>query len=321
MRRKLAVIGVFCLFLIGVGQATVHARAFGPRMYYLSLGTSLAAGIQADPLTGENIITETSYPSVLAETLQATRVPKLSHVNLGCSGETSETFIYGGECTYPRGSQLEQAFKFLHRHRKRTALITMDIGANDVRQCVDGAAVDAECLYAKLDQVTYNLAYILETLQEVAPKVPIVAMNYYNPYLAYYFVDPAAAEQTIQLQMLVNLTLETVYSRYGVPVVDVADAFMSYDLFTDENLNAIPDSLDRLCTWTWMCSHQNIHPNEAGYAMIADLFLGALPDLSVWAPPRKCRAKTKTCKLHRKHCADTQKWMFPRNRRPKNQKW
>jgi len=286
MSRRLAVIGFIFALLVGVNHSTVHAQAPpGPPIYYLSLGTSLAAGVQADPLTGEDIVTETSYPNLLADSLRETRIPKLSHVNLGCPGETSETLIHGGKCAYPRGSQLEQAVNFLHAHRKLTALITIDVGANDVRQCVDGVTVDTACLTENLEQVSYNLAYILETLQEVAPNVPIVAMNYYNPFLAYYFVDPVAAEQTIPLQMLVNLTLETIYNCYGVPVVDVAGAFMSYDLVTDENLNTIPDSLDWLCTWTWMCSHQNIHPNEAGYAMIADLFQAMLPDLPVWAPP------------------------------------
>ena len=286
MSRKLALIGVICLLLFGVSHSTVNARGpHGPPIYYLSLGTSLAAGVQADPSTGEDIITETSYPRLLADSLRETRIPTLAHVNLGCSGETSEAFIHGGECDYPHGSQLDQAAAFLHAHRKFTALITIDIGANDVMQCVDGVTVDPACLNEKLEQLTDNLDYILETLGEEAPDVPMVAMNYYNPYLAYYFVDPVAAEQTIMLQMLVNQTLETVFADYGVPVADVAEEFMSYDLEADENGNEIPDSVEWLCAWTWMCSHQNIHPNESGYATNTGLFYEKLPDLPVWPPP------------------------------------
>lgn len=285
MSRKLAVIGIICLLLFGVNHATVYAtEPHGPPIYYLSLGTSLAAGVQADPSTGDDIITATSYPRLLADSLRETRIPTLSHVNLGCSGETSEEFIHGGECVYPHGSQLDQAVNFLHAHHEFTALITIDIGANDVTQCVDGVTVDTGCLEEKLDQLTDNLAYILETLSEEAPDVPIVAMNYYNPYLAYYFVNPVAAEQTIMLQMLVNLTLETVFASYGVPVVDVAGAFMSNDFYTDDNGNTVPDSVEWLCAWTWMCSHQNHHPNESGYATIAEFFYAMLPDLPVWTP-------------------------------------
>ena len=290
MSRKLAVIGVIFLLVIGVSHSAANAKGpNGPPIYYLSLGTSLAAGIQADPSTGEDIVTETSYPRLLADGLRETRIPTLAHVNLGCSGETSEEFIHGGECVYPHGSQLDQAANFLHAHRKFTALVTIDIGANDVMQCVDGVTVAPLCLNAKLGQLADNLAYILETLREEAPDVPIVGMNYYNPYLAYYFVDSVAAGQTIMLQMLVNRTLETVFANHGVPVVDVADAFMSYDLEANNNGNDIPDSVELLCAWTWMCSHQNIHPNASGYATIAELFYEILPDLPVWTPPGRVK--------------------------------
>ncbi len=140
------------------------------------------------------------------------------------------------------------------------------------------------CLIEKLDQLTDNLDYILETLSEEAPEVPIVAMNYYNPYLACYSVDPEAAGQTIMLQRLVNLTLETVLANYGGPVVDVAGAFMSYDIKTDNHENDFPDSVEWLCAWTWMCRHQNIHPHASGYATIAARFCEILPDLPVWTP-------------------------------------
>ena len=285
MSRKLAVIGIIFLLVIGVSHSTVKAKGpHGPPIYYLSLGTSLAAGIQADPSTGEDIITETSYPRLLADILQETRIPTLAHVNLGCSGETSEELIHGGECVYPHGSQLDQAVNFLHAHRKFTALITIDIGANDVTQCLEGVNVIPGCLPAKLEQLAYNLDYILETLSEVAPDVPIVAMNYYNPYLVYYSEDRDFAALTIMLQMWVNRTLETVFTDYGVPVANVAGAFMSYNL-KDYNGNGIPDSVELLCAWTWMCSHQNHHPNESGYAAIAELFYEMLPDLPVWTPP------------------------------------
>ena len=70
MSRKLAVICFMCLLLFGVNHATVYAEEpHGPPIYYLSLGTSLAAGVQADPSTGEDISTETGYPRLLADNL------------------------------------------------------------------------------------------------------------------------------------------------------------------------------------------------------------------------------------------------------------
>jgi hypothetical protein len=60
---------------------------------------------------------------------------------------------------------------------------------------------------------------------------------------------------------------------------------MSYDIDTNDNGNDFPDSVDLLCAWTWMCTHQNHHPNASGYATIAELFYVELPDLPVWNPP------------------------------------
>ena len=316
MGRKLAVMGALCLLLFGVSHSTVNAKGpHGPPIYYLSLGTSLAAGVQADPSTGEDIATETSYPSLLADSLRETRIPTLAHVNLGYSGETSEEFIHGGECVYPHGSQLDQAAAFLHAHRKFTALITIDIGANDVMQCVDGVTVDPWCLNEKLEQLTDNLDYILETLGEEAPDVPIVAMNYYNPYLAYYFVDPIAAEQTIMLQMLVNQTLETVLPTtvFPWPMLPKSSCPMTWKLMkmatkyrtalngcvpghgcaviriTIPMTPATPRSLSSFtkgCRIFLSGPPRGVRSLNAasGYAAIAELFYERLPDLPVCPP-------------------------------------
>ena len=43
--------------------------------------------------------------------------------------------IDGGICHYPGGSQLNAAVAFLHAHRGRVLLVTIDIGANDPEYC------------------------------------------------------------------------------------------------------------------------------------------------------------------------------------------
>lgn len=282
MIRRLTVVSFTLAILIGIFHSPVSAESKQDHkrkpVYYLSLGTSLAAGVQADPVTGEDVITDVSYPGELAEILSQ-NIQKFRHVNLGCSGESSESFIYGGKCGYPHGSQLDQAVRFLQTHAKHTGLITIDIGANDVMQCVDGTDIDPDCIADTLGQLSANLVYILKTLQEAAPGVPVVAMNYYNPLLVYWFTDQDLAAQTAGLQRTINSTLELVYSLYGVPVADVADAFMAYDLETDANENHIPDSVDLICLWTWMCTKNNIHANEEGYTVIAEQFFSILPEM------------------------------------------
>ena len=290
MIKKLASIVVAAVFITGAlcgpGLAKTKHRHRNTPVYYLSLGTSLAAGVQADPDTGESVVTDVSYPGLLAE-LISQDVRKLRHVNIGCPGETAETLIYGGKCQYPHGSQLDQAVQFLHSHGKSTGLITLDLGANDVLQCVDGIAIDLECVGETLTQLSLDLAFVLETLREAAPEVPIAGMNYYNPLLFYWYQDPVIAELTVGLQLWINTALESVYAAYNVPVADVAGAFMSYDLITDLDFNTVPDSVELLCDWTWMCSRQNIHPNEVGYGVIAGEFFSVLPEIPVATPPQR----------------------------------
>lgn len=283
----IAIVLVVSMFTVPVAAKSPPGRTNTP-VYYLSLGTSLAAGVQADPVTGESIVTDVSYPGLLAEYI-GEDIKKLRHKNLGCPGETSYSFIEGGgQCKYPHGSQLDQAVNFLHAHGKLTGLITIDIGANDVLGCVDGANIDLECFAGSVADLVYNLSYILETLREAAgPNVPIVGMNYYNPLLVYWFIDPAIAPMLVLLQGQINSALENVFTFYEVPVADVAGAFMSEDLVTDDNGNFIPDSVDLLCYWTWMCTHENIHPNALGYAEIADAFDMVLPSISIPEPPRR----------------------------------
>ncbi len=159
-------------------------------------------------------------------------------------------------------------------------LITIDLGANDVLGCLHGTQIDLQCISETIQHLADNLAYALATLREAAgPDVPIVGMNYYNPLLVFWFDDTGTAALTATLQDQINGALESVYTQFDIPVADVAEAFGAGDLVTDDNHNDIPDSVDTVCAWTWMCSHQNIHPNEYGYQAIADAFALELPPL------------------------------------------
>ena len=60
------------------------------------------------------------------------RYPQLREVKLGCGGETTTTFRFGGICVYEQGSQLADAAAFLEEHGEEVAFVTIDIGGNDV---------------------------------------------------------------------------------------------------------------------------------------------------------------------------------------------
>ncbi|GAA4953775.1 hypothetical protein GCM10023224_43660 [Streptomonospora halophila] len=106
--------------------------------YYLSLGDSLAVGVQPQP-DGTAEETSQGYTDALYRTLYD-RDSTLEHERMGCGGEDSTTFVNGGleHCAerYEEESQLVQAERFLKEHRDRTALVTVGIGANNFTGCV-----------------------------------------------------------------------------------------------------------------------------------------------------------------------------------------
>lgn len=269
--------------------------------FYLSLGDSLSVGVQPDA-TGTNQRTDEGYPDQLFNIL-ATEEDDLQLVKLGCDKrETTENMISGGECFYEEGSQLAQAVKFLRKHGDDVALVTIDIGVNDVifSGCIietDGivTGVDIDCILATdgpFAQVAAKLPIILSTLQHAADDdTPIVAVNYYNTFLASWLTGPEGqvlAEQSALLASIFNNdVLGQTYAAFNVPVADVADAFDSNNLTdmvpfpTPDSPFMIPQNVALICLWTHMCVPDpvgpNIHANPIGYGVIADTIEQVLP--------------------------------------------
>ena len=104
-------------------------------------------------------------------------------------------------------------------------------------------------------------------------------MNYYNPFLASWFQDPALAVASAELLSTFNFLLELIYTNpaFGVPVADVAEAFFSTDFTPVPEAGGIPRNVLMICQLTWMCAPPpvgpNIHANADGYGVIAEAFL------------------------------------------------
>src|SRR5438477_13188118 len=125
-RRSMTICAVLTLWVSG------SAYAAATPVYYLALGDSLARGVQP---TRTGVLVETNQ--VYVDDLYAyyrLRHPELRLAKLGCSGETTETMIAGGVCSYPLGSQLAEAVQFLQTHQ--VALVTLTIGANNILRCI-----------------------------------------------------------------------------------------------------------------------------------------------------------------------------------------
>jgi len=264
-----------------------HGQGHGPR-YYLALGDSLSVGIQPDA-SGANMPTDEGYPDQLASMLDR-RGQDLRLVKLGCSGETTVTFINGGICSYPGfgGTQLAAAAQFLRHHRGEVGLVTIDIGANDLNPCIalgDAAQIQS-CLTALIPQVVANLTVIMSGLRQAGgSRVEIIGMRYYDPELADWLTGPAGqalARASVSLLDTYNGYLSGVYRQFGADVADVFTAFETTD-FTDQvtlpGLGTLPRNVATICQLTWECvpppQGPNEHANAAGYHVIADTFLSA----------------------------------------------
>lgn len=234
--------------------------------WYVALGDSLAAGYQ--PGVGDD--KEGGYVGRVL-TAEQDASPKTKLRNLACSGETSTTLVNGGRCSYDEGSQLNQVIEFLNAHSYTTRLITLSIGANDVTPCLSAADRNA-CVLARLTALAGNLQQTLSKIHAAAPDARIVVTNYYNPYLALYFVDPVLAQITTGLQTALNNTIAAMTAPFGT-TADVATAFQSTDTTI---VNGVPTNVGVICQLTWMCVRSDIHPNDAGYALIGETVAEAL---------------------------------------------
>ena len=263
----------------GRGEATVRGDA--APIYYLSLGDSLAVGVQ--PIGPENrqFRTDEGYADQLA-TIARRRLPNLRTVKLGYPGESTTTMIEGGLTEYPHGSQLDEAVAFLRVHRGSVAFVTVDIGLNDLESYV------LEAIPAGLASIGRNLPGILATLQEAAgPGTPIAGMTIYDPFLPHWLDGPLGRElariSVSEAVVPFNACFGEIYRAAGLELADVEGAFATIDFETQVELagvGRVPINVARACEWTWGGEPPplgpDVHANVRGYRVIAEAFERAL---------------------------------------------
>jgi lysophospholipase L1-like esterase len=262
-----------CAVLSFLASGSAHAAA--PPVYYLALGDSLSRGVQPTP-TGVLVETNQGYVDDLYAYYRL-RHPELHLAKLGCSGETTESMITGGVCSYPLGTQLAEAIQFLQTHQ--VALVTLSIGGDNILHCISVTGIDPACVKNGMDDASADLPQILGALRAAAPGVAIIAMNYNDPLLGLWRFGPAGrllAQQSLEITLLFNSLLEGIYGAFQVPVADVAEAFR----ITDRRLIPLldmPVNVFLALTWTWISLSPplgpDVHPNAVGYAVIAGAFV------------------------------------------------
>jgi lysophospholipase L1-like esterase len=268
----------------GVGTAAAHPAAAHTTTgapWYLALGDSLSQGVQPN-LAGTDVTTDQGYANDIYNKYKK-QIPGLELRKMGCPGETTGTMVAGGICSYPLGSQLAQAVNFISHHN--VALVTIDIGANNVDNCIVGTSIDLQCIAAGVQAAETQLPEILTALRTAAgPAVPIVGMNYYDPYLALWLTGTngqALAQASESLAVGYNHALATIYKAFQDPVANVQATFVTKD-FKLTKLG-IPVNVQRVCLLTYMCAPAptgpNIHANLIGYRVITFAFEQVIGDL------------------------------------------
>ncbi len=279
----------------------------GGTRYLLALGDSLASGYQPtdgtsqpplDPADGRP---DMGYPGSYAADLAAHYHLRL--VDLACPGETTASF--SGTPAQPAcgslysswlhaGSQQAAAGAFLDAHRGQVALVTIDLGANNLDGCAKQASVDVACLAQGEAEIVLDLPSVLNALTSRVsrddPGSSVVGMNYYDPFLALEF-SPGGTRATAEAAGSVsgvaglNGTLDTIDRHAHVLTADVATAFHTYSLLPVMAYGgrAVPGDVGSVCRLTWMCplsgdpvNHRDVHPRFGGYAVIAAAFEHAL---------------------------------------------
>jgi len=254
--------------------------------YYLSLGDSLAFGYSdvnalafAATAPSFDVTTFSGYTQALATSLgvQAT--------NFSCPEETTTTMIHG-QCqgmidaqqvaaaagiplpasdfqhTPYTGPQLAAATAFLSHYRWwQRGIVTVSIGSDDVLPVAGACLGSVSCpaLGPALKAMRTNLSTILTSLRRAAPLATIVVLAPYNPFGFAYPVSNVLALE-------VDLSIAGVALAHLDPVADA---------FTPINVT----DADQHCTYVYYGCHgsADIHPTDAGYAVIAQAFRTVLP--------------------------------------------
>ncbi len=263
------------------GWAATSGR--GRVSYYLALGDSVPVW------NGTR-----SYPYLILARYEH-KLPGLRLNDIAVSGETTTTMLH---------SQYHAALSFLRTHKGHIALITVDIGGNDIVGCVttQEASPSSPCAIQARATIKRNLSDMLAGLHKVAPGVAVVGMNYYDPFLGDWLaggVYRSLAVSTLPGLRAVNQELAALYGGLK-NTANVQAAFDATDLGTivESPWGNIPIGVQRACAWLDIQCHQGApeglgdDPNNAGAAAIASAFektIGRLCTRQTSAILRRCR--------------------------------
>jgi len=287
---SVSLVGVWTISSTASGETTPKAKS----EYYLSVGDSYAAGYQ--PVASAMRGRDTAGFAYQVTRLAQSRGYHFKLVNFGCGGATTSAVIEQVGCSvsnpgpdtddYPKMTQAAAVDQFIVRHVGHIGLITVSIGGNDILPC-SNATLLLTCVSSAVAAIKSNVTTLLAGLRRVAgPSVPIIGLTYPDVFLGWYTWKVAGSESLAVLSLgafrtLVNPALASVYASFGAHFIDVTQATGAYtplnETTSDGKYGTVPVAVANVCSLTYECQLQDVHPTTKGYAVIARLIEAALP--------------------------------------------
>jgi acyl-CoA thioesterase I len=258
MLKRTEVRGVLlllCSIALLCGASAPSAVAFVRPGVYLAMGDSLAAG------WGASAPSQAYVPRVFAHLSAEGRSPISELVNLGVPGETTSSFL---------GGQLTQALEVIDNPTTVVRDVTLDIGANDLLgnpQCSIDPASSACPVQTNLTAILHALKHELRQNRET-PRIAVLA--YYNPWSG--LPDPRAAPTDLAL-VGADRKIDCNASAAAIGLNDIIACTASP--YGATVANAYPPFEGKAAQ---LVNPGDIHPNDAGYAVIARRFERALDE-------------------------------------------
>jgi lysophospholipase L1-like esterase len=286
--RSLALVTCLLVGLLAGVMATPQWSAAAPKpgtktMYYLNLGDSYAEGYQPGYTHGSETLH--GYANRLVNDLS--RSVHLTLENFGCGGATTTSILHALGCppgllandgvSYPTTDQAHAAEAFVAAHPGHIGLITISIGGNDFDGCISNAD-PIPCVAAAIPVMKANITALATALRQAAgAAVPMLATTYPDVVLGAWTIGTAgqalARESVLDFKAVVNPALKAAYAPADVTFVDITADSGAYIPLTETTTlkpyGTLPVAVARVCVDTWFCSEKNIHPTDAGYALIA----------------------------------------------------
>ena len=265
---------------------------------YVALGDSITFGetdLDYVPSFGDR-----GYVSRVADALDAGNgaAPRPVVVNLAIDGETASSFqtgvgrtppvvgrtdpiLAGQNLNYAGRESTPQAVLFAETVARQQAAgntidtVSITLGFNETAALANLPTDQALAqLPSTLAQYRANYTAVLDQVQSLAPEADVYLVNYFNPFPG----DPTGANPASPVFAAggapLNATIRDLAARFGASYVDTFTAFVGREAeltFIDEQ----PAGYLHADPFGGAEPVGNVHPNEAGYDVIAARFVAA----------------------------------------------